>query len=194
MNGGHPRTPFYQAFLKFAKAICLLHILSYSFDPKVKVFQVSKGTKFSEVYMKSVVKHVVMGESGKRSKMGLMVMPGFMIGATVIQSQLREFYDLDMPGLQCIPMRDIEIDDEETWSELPRNSSISIEETKSCSDEAESRPLHEFHHLLVMLRLLCRLHHVFEEGYRERLLVMDEPGATATNWTTRQVSKGEQDM
>ncbi|KAK1286905.1 hypothetical protein QJS10_CPB20g01494 [Acorus calamus] len=88
MNGGHPRTPFYQAFLKLAKSIWLLHILSYSFDPKVKVFQVSKGTEFSEVYMESVAKNVVMGEGGERPTVGLMVMPGFMIGATVIQSQV----------------------------------------------------------------------------------------------------------
>ncbi|VAI04254.1 unnamed protein product [Triticum turgidum subsp. durum] len=44
MSGGHPRTAFYQAFLKLAKSIWLLHRLAYSFDPKVRVFQVKKGS------------------------------------------------------------------------------------------------------------------------------------------------------
>ncbi|KAK1272861.1 hypothetical protein QJS04_geneDACA012352 [Acorus gramineus] len=88
MNGGHPRTPFYQAFIKLAKTIWLLHRLAYSFDPKVKVFQVRRGTDFSEVYMESVAKDVVFSEGGEMPKAGLMVMPGFMIGATVIQCQV----------------------------------------------------------------------------------------------------------
>ncbi|KAK1304109.1 hypothetical protein QJS10_CPB11g00431 [Acorus calamus] len=88
LNGGHPRTPFYQAFIKLAKTIWLLHRLAYSFDPKVKVFQVRRGTDFSEVYMESVAKDVVFSEGGEMPKAGLMVMPGFMIGATVIQCQV----------------------------------------------------------------------------------------------------------
>ncbi|CAK9154498.1 unnamed protein product [Ilex paraguariensis] len=88
MGGGHPRTPFYQAFLKLAKSIWLLHRLAHSFDPAVKVFQVQRGTEFSEVYMESVVDNVVMDESDQKAKVGLMVMPGFWIGGTVIQSQV----------------------------------------------------------------------------------------------------------
>lgn len=87
MDGGHPRTPFYQAFLKLAKSIWLLHRLAYSFDPKVRVFQVKGGTEFSEVYMESVVKNIILGE-GEKPKVGLMVMPGFMIGGSIIQSQV----------------------------------------------------------------------------------------------------------
>uniref|UniRef100_A0A2K1XRI4 DUF641 domain-containing protein n=1 Tax=Populus trichocarpa TaxID=3694 RepID=A0A2K1XRI4_POPTR len=67
-KGGHPRTPFYQAFLKLAKSIWLSHRLAYSFDPNVKVFQVMRGSEFSE------------------PRVGLMVMPGFWIGGSVIQS------------------------------------------------------------------------------------------------------------
>lgn len=88
MGGGHPRTPFYQAFLKLAKAIWLLHRLAHSFDPVVKVFQVSKGSEFSEVYMDSVVKNFVVVESGEKPKVGLMVMPGFGIGGSVIQCRV----------------------------------------------------------------------------------------------------------
>nr|XP_018677314.1 PREDICTED: IRK-interacting protein-like isoform X1 [Musa acuminata subsp. malaccensis] len=86
MSGGHPRTPFYQAFLKLAKSVWLLHRLAYSFDPKVEVFQVKKGIEFSEVYMESVVKNIILEEGDSKPKVGLMVMPGFMIGGSVIQS------------------------------------------------------------------------------------------------------------
>lgn len=88
MGGGHPRTPFYQAFLKLAKSIWLLHRLANSFDPAVKVFQVKKGSEFSEVYMDSIVKNVIIEESDQKPKVGLMVLPGFWIGGSVIQSQV----------------------------------------------------------------------------------------------------------
>ena len=88
MGGGHPRTPFYQAFLKLAKSIWLLHRLAYSFDPNVKVFQVKRGSEFSEIYMDSVVKNLIMDESDQKPKVGLMVMPGFWIGGSVIQSRV----------------------------------------------------------------------------------------------------------
>lgn len=88
MGGGHPRTPFYQAFLKLAKSIWLLHRLAYSFDPSAKVFQVKKGDEFSEVYMESMVKNMVMMESEEKPTVGLMVMPGFWVGGTVIQSKV----------------------------------------------------------------------------------------------------------
>ncbi|KAL6883374.1 hypothetical protein ACP4OV_010788 [Aristida adscensionis] len=88
MSGGHPRTPFYQAFLKLAKSIWLLHRLAYSFDPKVKVFQVKKGSEFSDIHMESVVKNIILDEGAERPKVGLMVMPGFSIGTSVIQSRV----------------------------------------------------------------------------------------------------------
>ncbi|KAL6290006.1 hypothetical protein ACE6H2_007516 [Prunus campanulata] len=88
MGGGHPRTPFYQAFLKLAKSIWLLHRLAHSFDPRVEVFQVKRGSEFSEVYMDSVVKNLIMDESDQKPKVGLMVMPGFWIGGGVIQSRV----------------------------------------------------------------------------------------------------------
>ncbi|XVF22734.1 hypothetical protein REPUB_Repub12eG0196300 [Reevesia pubescens] len=88
MGGGHPRTPFYQAFLKLAKSVWLLHRLAYSFDPNVKVFQVKRGNEFSEVYMESVVKNLIMDETEQKPKVGLMVMPGFWIGGSVIQSRV----------------------------------------------------------------------------------------------------------
>ncbi|KAF9617157.1 hypothetical protein IFM89_034308 [Coptis chinensis] len=96
MSGGHPRTPFYQAFLKLAKSIWLLHKLAYSFDPKVKVFQVKRGSEFSDVYMESVVKNVVVELGDQNPKVGLMVMPGFRIGGSVIQCRVY------LLGVKCI--------------------------------------------------------------------------------------------
>lgn len=87
-GGGHPRTPFYQVFLKLAKSIWLLHRLAYSFDPSIKVFQVKSGSEYSEVYMESVVKNWVTIEGDEKPKVGLMVMPGFLIGGDVIQSKV----------------------------------------------------------------------------------------------------------
>ncbi|KAI4354845.1 hypothetical protein L6164_003676 [Bauhinia variegata] len=88
IGGGHPRTPFYQAFLKLAKSIWLLHRLANSFEPNVKVFQVKSGSEFSDVYMESVVKNLTMDESDEKPKVGLMVMPGFWIGGNVVQSRV----------------------------------------------------------------------------------------------------------
>ncbi|XP_042017853.1 protein GRAVITROPIC IN THE LIGHT 1-like [Salvia splendens] len=84
MSGGHPRMAFYQAFLKLAKAIWLLHRLVHSFEPPVKIFQVKRDSEFSEVYMENVVKDFV----DAKPKVGLMVMPGFWIGGSIIQSQV----------------------------------------------------------------------------------------------------------
>ncbi|CAI9781594.1 unnamed protein product [Fraxinus pennsylvanica] len=88
MGGGHPRTAFYQAFLKLAKSVWLLHRLAHSFDPPVKIFQVKRDTEFSEVYMESVEKNCAIEDSDQKPKVGLMVMPGFWIGGSVIQSQV----------------------------------------------------------------------------------------------------------
>lgn len=96
MSGGHPRTPFYQAFLKLAKSIWLLHRLAYSFDPKVKVFQVKRADAFSDVYMESVVKNIILEEGDENPKVGLMVMPGFWIGGSVIQCRVY------LSGVKCI--------------------------------------------------------------------------------------------
>ncbi|KAI3872232.1 hypothetical protein MKW98_011724 [Papaver atlanticum] len=95
LSGGHPRTPFYEAFLKLAKSIWLLHRIAYSFDPKARIFQVKRGSDFSEVYMESVVKNILMDENDENPKVGLMVMPGFYIGGSVIQSRVY------LSGVKC---------------------------------------------------------------------------------------------
>ena len=85
---GHPRTGFYQAFLQLAKSVWILHRLAYSFDPAAKIFQVKKGSEFSDSYMESVLKNIVVDEKGESPRVGLMVMPGFWIGGSVVQSRV----------------------------------------------------------------------------------------------------------
>lgn len=90
VNGVHPKTPFYEAFLKLAKAIWLVHRLAFSFDPIVSIFQVRRGTDFSVVYMESVVHGVLSGDDALdgRPKVGFTVMPGFRVNKAVIQCQV----------------------------------------------------------------------------------------------------------
>ncbi|KAG6405534.1 hypothetical protein SASPL_133124 [Salvia splendens] len=85
---GHPRAALYQGFLKLAKVIWLLHRLVHSFDPPVKNFEVKRGNEFSEVYMENVVKDFVVEDGDEKPKVDLMVMPGFWIGGSIIQSQV----------------------------------------------------------------------------------------------------------
>lgn len=90
VNGIHPKTAFYEAFLKLAKAIWLVHRLAFSFDPVVSIFQVRRGTDFSVVYMESVVHGVLSGYDALegRPKVGFTVMPGFRVSKAVIQCQV----------------------------------------------------------------------------------------------------------
>eukprot|EP01018_Ginkgo_biloba_P037554 Gb_30106 [translate_table: standard] len=98
LNGGHPRTPFYQAFLKLAKPIWLVHRLAFSFDPTVSIFQVRRGIDFSVVYMESVVQKVALADDNVdvKPKVGFTVIPGFRVGKTIIQCQVY------LTGMKCI--------------------------------------------------------------------------------------------
>ncbi|CAA6657252.1 unnamed protein product [Spirodela intermedia] len=70
-----------------AKSVWLLHRLTFSFDPRVNVFQVRKGSEFCEAYMESVIP--AEEDHHKRpARVGLMVMPGFVLAGSVIKSQV----------------------------------------------------------------------------------------------------------
>ncbi|GFY94220.1 myosin-4 protein [Actinidia rufa] len=62
--------------------------LAYSFDPPVKIFQVKRESEFSGVYMDSLIKNLVVDETDQKPKVGLMVMPGFWIGGSLIQCRV----------------------------------------------------------------------------------------------------------
>ncbi|KAM0029145.1 putative protein gravitropic in the light 1 [Helianthus debilis subsp. tardiflorus] len=83
-----PETAFFDSFLEVAKWVWLLHCLAFSFSPDgATVFQVPKGSRFSEVFMDSV--NEVAYVSPERSpEVAFMVVPGFKVGKTVIQCQV----------------------------------------------------------------------------------------------------------
>lgn len=87
LSGGHPRTPFYQAFTRMARWIWALLVMVHSFIPRAEMFYVKRGDDFSKNYMESVVNQVST-EKGERLKVGFTVTPGFKIGSTIIQCRV----------------------------------------------------------------------------------------------------------
>lgn len=55
VNGKHPTSEFYQTFLKFAKAVWVLHRLAFSFSRVPNSFNVKMNSVFLESYMESVL-------------------------------------------------------------------------------------------------------------------------------------------
>ncbi|KAE8679074.1 hypothetical protein F3Y22_tig00111402pilonHSYRG00772 [Hibiscus syriacus] len=49
-----PDTTFFTLFAEMAKRVWLLRCLAFAFQPGASIFQISKGCRFSEVYMESV--------------------------------------------------------------------------------------------------------------------------------------------
>ncbi|KAF8722628.1 hypothetical protein HU200_022463 [Digitaria exilis] len=85
--------PLYELFVAMASSIWTLHRLAWAYDPEVGIFQVSRGTVFSTVYMENIVRS--KGFSGSRElgkavrpKVGFTVVPGFRLGGTVIQCRV----------------------------------------------------------------------------------------------------------
>ncbi|KAG8364850.1 hypothetical protein BUALT_Bualt18G0041400 [Buddleja alternifolia] len=84
-SGEAPETRFFLAFSEMAKRIWLLHCLALSFDPEVSIFQVSKGSRFCEVYMESLSDEAFLSAEGVDPRVAFMVVPGFRIGAAAAQ-------------------------------------------------------------------------------------------------------------
>ncbi|GFQ08283.1 hypothetical protein PHJA_002972300 [Phtheirospermum japonicum] len=90
-SGDIPETGFFSAFCEMAKRVWLLHCLALSYDPEVTVFQVSKGSRFSEVYMDSLSDEAFVlcdDNSETYPRVAFTVVPGFRIGKTVVQCQV----------------------------------------------------------------------------------------------------------
>ncbi|PRQ30991.1 hypothetical protein RchiOBHm_Chr5g0030591 [Rosa chinensis] len=85
--GEFPSTNFFSLFADMAKRVWLLHLLAFSFDPEAAIFQVSKGCRFSEVYMESVAEEAFLSTASE-PLVGFTVVPGFKLGKTVIQCQV----------------------------------------------------------------------------------------------------------
>ncbi|XP_009778115.1 protein GRAVITROPIC IN THE LIGHT 1-like [Nicotiana tabacum] len=90
-SGEYPDTTFFSTFAEMAKRIWLLQCLAFSFDPEVAMFQVSSECRFSDVYMESVNEEAFLMSSGSpetEPRVGFPMVPGFMVGKTVIQCQV----------------------------------------------------------------------------------------------------------
>lgn len=91
--GEFPETStFFLTFTEMAKRIWMLHCLAFSFNPQVTIFQVSKRSRFSEVYMESISDEVFMSpasaEAEFQPRVAFTVIPGFRIGKTAVQCQV----------------------------------------------------------------------------------------------------------
>lgn len=89
--GKHPRTPFYQIFVKMARWVWVLQGIAAMIDAEVKVFSVKRGSKFSCVYMESVEDgegKVALDEGDVSHIVQFMVIPGFRIGDIVVKSRV----------------------------------------------------------------------------------------------------------
>ncbi|CAA3029347.1 protein GRAVITROPIC IN THE LIGHT 1-like [Olea europaea var. sylvestris] len=90
-SGDCLETPFFLAFAEMAKRIWLLHCLALSFDREVSIFQVTRGARFSEVYMDSLSDEAFLLSDGTPETdphVAFTVVPGFRIGKTVVQCQV----------------------------------------------------------------------------------------------------------
>ncbi|KAL1192755.1 Protein GRAVITROPIC IN THE LIGHT 1 [Cardamine amara subsp. amara] len=85
--GKHPRTMFYRIFAKMAKWVWILGSFAASLDLKAKIFVVRRGTRFSGVYMESVVGDEKEEGQGDLS-VEFITMPGFKFGDSVFKSQV----------------------------------------------------------------------------------------------------------
>lgn len=89
-SGMFPETEFFKAFAEMGRRVWLLHSLAFSFDREVSIFQVSRNSKFSQVYMESVTEEVFAAADGGLT-VAFTVVPGFNVGQTVVQSQVYLF-------------------------------------------------------------------------------------------------------
>ncbi|CAH9100081.1 unnamed protein product [Cuscuta europaea] len=91
MSGEYPNTAFFTCFVEMAKRVWILHDLAFSLEHDVSIFQVSKGTRFSDVYMENVNDNPFLSWDGlpeRESRVAFTVLPGFRIGKTFIQCQV----------------------------------------------------------------------------------------------------------
>lgn len=89
-----PNSDWFMGFAEMARRVWLLHCLFFSFgtETKASIFQVRRGTSFSEVYMESVMAEERGGArkvpTYRDKKVGFTVVPGFKVGMTLIQARV----------------------------------------------------------------------------------------------------------
>ena len=84
-SGGHPRTPFYQKFVRMARYTWALLAVARSLNPRAEMFYVKSGVQFRKEHMESTPAKIIREE---KFNVGFTVMPGFKIGCTVIKCRV----------------------------------------------------------------------------------------------------------
>ncbi|XP_006644927.1 protein GRAVITROPIC IN THE LIGHT 1-like [Oryza brachyantha] len=85
-NGGHPRTPFYQAFVTMSRYVWASLTVARSLNPRAEMFHVKSGTRFRSKHMECVPAKITTEEDN--ANVGFTVMPGFKIGCTIIRCRV----------------------------------------------------------------------------------------------------------
>jgi hypothetical protein len=75
---------FLKPFVNLAMAAFLLHRLAFQFHPPARIFRYAQGTKFDQTYMENAVP-IDDDDSEQEFVVGLMLIPGFQVGATIIK-------------------------------------------------------------------------------------------------------------
>lgn len=73
------------AFFNAVKAVWLVHHLAFAFDQPVSIFRVSPSSEFDARFMEQVT---TLDEDSVRSKVSIMVNPGFIVNRQVIKCQV----------------------------------------------------------------------------------------------------------
>ncbi|GLT56442.1 hypothetical protein SLA2020_294810 [Shorea laevis] len=86
-----PDSSFFASFAEMARRVWLLHCFAFAFEPEASIFQVTKGCRFSEVFMESVTDDAFLSTNipvESEPRVAFTVVPGFRIGKTIIQCQV----------------------------------------------------------------------------------------------------------
>ncbi|KAK4742488.1 hypothetical protein SAY87_000489 [Trapa incisa] len=87
-SGNFPETTCFAMFAEVARWVWLLHCLAFSLEAEAAIFQVSRGCRFSEVYMETVAEEVMDSGKDYDPRVAFTIVPGFRIRRTVIQCQV----------------------------------------------------------------------------------------------------------
>ncbi|KAG6497275.1 protein GRAVITROPIC IN THE LIGHT 1-like [Zingiber officinale] len=84
-----PDSEFIAGFAEMARRMWLLHCLFFSFEAEIErsIFQIRRGSRFSEVYMESVTAAEDKDCAGEAA-VGFTVVPGFRVDRTLIQCKV----------------------------------------------------------------------------------------------------------
>ncbi|XP_047055101.1 protein GRAVITROPIC IN THE LIGHT 1-like [Lolium rigidum] len=85
-SGGHPRTQFYQKFVKMARYAWALLAVARSLNPRAEMFYVNSGVQFRKEHMESTPAKMTTEE--EKFIVGFTVMPGFKVGCTVVRCRV----------------------------------------------------------------------------------------------------------